>query len=131
MAPTSARLMAFLLALDHSLPDEFVNAPGLGMFRAKFVKRGLERGVIVEHWTGYGLAIVQPPTHGACTDCKGRKGSQPCEHCACSMCAWFRQTDERASPRVSHERMQELLRRLKAFEFGGAPKPVPALDDDL
>jgi hypothetical protein len=130
---TAPRLTAFLAALPHAHDDEFVNAPGLGVFRAKFIRRGMERGVVVEHWTGMGLAISQPSEHGACGYCKGHKGSQPCEHCACVMCSWFRQTDELASPRVSRERLQQLVRLLKTFEIGAAPKPVtvPALDDDI
>ena len=95
------KLEAFLDALPLAGDDQFVSAPGLGTFRAKFIRRGLERGVVAVHWTGAGLTLVQPDTHGACGYCKGRKGSQPCEHCACSLCSWFRQTDERASPRVT------------------------------
>jgi len=126
------RVEAFLDALPHAHDDEFVNAPGLGSFRAKFIRRGMDRGVVVVHSTGFGLAIAQPETHGACADCKGRKGSQPCEHCACAMCSWFRQTEERASPRVSPEKLRQLVRRLKHFEIGGVP-PVtaPALDSDV
>ena len=90
----------------------------------------MDKGVLVVHSTGFGLAIAQPETHGACGDCKG---SQPCEHCSCVMCAWFRQTEERASPRVSREKFVQLALRLKTFEVGGGPAPVPApaLDDDL
>lgn len=129
----SPRVAAFLDALPHAHDEEFVNAPGLGTFRAKYIRRGLERKVLSIHSTGEGLAIVVPETHGACGDCKGRKGSQPCEHCACSMCTWFRQTDERASPRVSQEKFQQLARRLQTFELGAGPKPVsaPAIDDDI
>jgi hypothetical protein len=117
------KLAAFLDALPHASDDDFVTAPGLGTFRAKYVRRGLERNVLVVHSTGFGLAILQPDTHGACAFCKGHKGSQPCEHCACLMCSWFRQTDERASPKVGQARLQQLARRLKTFTFA-APKPT-------
>jgi hypothetical protein len=129
----SARVKAFLDALPHAHEDEFVNAPGLGTFRAKYIRRGLEREVVAVHSTGQGLAIIVPPTHGACADCKGGRGKQLCEHCSCAMCTWFRQSDERASPRVSPEKLRELTRRLKAFEFAAASQPatVAALDDDL
>lgn len=132
-ARLAPRLEAFLDALPHARDDEFVNAPGLGSFRAKYIRRGLEREVLTIHSTGEGLAIVIPTTHGACADCKGRKGSQPCEHCSCTMCAWFRQTEERSSPRVSREKLQELARRLKRFEIGAqvATITTPALDDDV
>lgn len=126
------RLRAFLDALPHAGDEEFVNAPGLGTFRAKYIRRGMERGVLVEHSTGYGLAIVQPDEHGACGFCKGHKGSQPCEHCACKMCTWFHQTDERASPKVGQAKLLQLARRLQTFTFAGPPTTrVPALDDDL
>lgn len=126
------RLEAFLGALPHAHDDEFVNAPGLGTFKAKFIRRGLERGVIVEHSSGMGLCLVEPSEHGSCGFCKGRKGTQPCEHCACKMCVWFRQTDELASPRVSHDKLQQLVRRMKAFRFGAAiPAGEPALDGEV
>ena len=129
----SARVLAFLDALPYADPEAFVNAPGLGTFRAKYVRRGLEREVLAIHSTGEGLAIVAPATHGSCSACKGQKGSQPCEHCACGMCAWFRQAEERASPRVSRAKLQELARRLKTFEMGAGPRPMTAsaLDDDI
>ena len=124
----SSRLQAFLDALPHAHEDEYVNAPGLGVFRAKYIRRGLEREVLVVHSTGEGLAFVIPTSHGACGDCKGRKGSQPCEHCACAMCTWERQTDERASPRVSREKWRALMQRLRTFELGGDLQPAPAVD---
>lgn len=129
----SPRLTAFLAALPMADENAYCSPPGLGGgFRVKYIRRGMERGVIVVHHTGLGLAIQEPTTHGACGFCKGRKGSQPCDHCACAMCAFFHQNDERASPRVSQTRMVELARRLKTFSFA-APVPVsaPALDDDI
>ena len=131
-AKLKPKLEAFLDALPLADEDQFVSAPGLGTFRAKYIRRGLERGVVAVHATGEGLAIVTPETHGACGDCKGRKGSQPCEHCACTMCVWFRQTDERASPRVGREKLQRLARQLQNFEIG-TPRPATAPDllDDL
>jgi hypothetical protein len=128
-----AKLAAFLSALPRAGDEEFVNALGVGTYRAKHVRRGLERGVLVVHWSGVGLCIRQPSTHGACEHCKGQKGSQPCEHCACLMCSWMRIADERASPRVSEQKLLRLAARLKAFQPGAqAEKPaVPALDDDL
>lgn len=129
----SPKLAAFLEALPLAGDEEFVNAIGIGTYRAKYIRRGLERNVLVVHWTGMGLAILQPSTHGACAHCKGLKGSQPCEHCACLMCSWFRQADERASPRVSRTKLLQLAARLKGFQMGAqVEKPaVPALDDDL
>lgn len=130
----SPKLAAFLSALPRAGDEEFVNAVGVGTYRAKHVRRGLERGVLVVHWTGMGLAISQPSTHGACESCRGQKGSQPCDHCACLMCSWFRVADERASPRVSQQKLLQLAARLKAFQMGSVPveKPaVPALDADL
>lgn len=129
----SPKLAAFLEALPHCAEDDFCNPPGLGGgFRVKHIRRGLERGVLAEHSSGMGLTIVQPDTHGACGFCKGRKGSQPCEHCACAMCSWFRQTEERASPKVGREKLRELARRMKNFEFGSArAQAVPDLDDDF
>lgn len=124
------KLEAFLDALPHAGEDEFVNAPGLGVFKAKFIRRGLERGVIVEHSSGLGFCLVQPPEHGACGYCKGRKGSQPCDHCACKLCSWFRQTEERSSPLVNREKLLQLVARLKAFQIGGR-LPVAALEDEL
>jgi hypothetical protein len=126
------RLEAFLDALPHAHEDEFVNAPGLGAFRARYIRRGLERKVIVVHSTGQGLALLVPEPHGACADCKGRKGSQPCEHCACQMCLWFRQTEERASPPVSRERLQQLAQQLKTYEIGSTLQSpsAPELDSD-
>ena len=125
-------VVAFLEALPHADPLQFVSPPGLGgTWRAKFIRAGLDKGVLVVHWSGAGLCIVQPSTHGACADCKGRKGSQPCEHCACSMCAWLRQTDERASPRVSRARMEQLTRRLRALQLGSAQPASAMLDEDF
>lgn len=114
------RLEAFLLALPHAPDDEFVNATGLGTFRAKYVRRGLEREVVVVHATGAGLALLQPKAHGICRECADAKGRSICEHCQCAMCVWFRQTEERASPQVSREKFQQLRRRLRTFELGGA-----------
>jgi hypothetical protein len=125
-------LTAFLSALPHAKDEEFVNAPGLGVFRAKHVRRGMERGVLVEHWTGMGLCIAQPAAHGICPHCAASKSRTVCDHCACAMCSWFRQSDELATPRVSPERMQRLVARLKTFEIGGEPAPIraSALDDE-
>lgn len=131
MTRLSPRLEAFLEALPHARDEEFVNAVGLGVFRAKFIRRGMDRGVVVIHSTGEGLAIAQPDTHGACGDCRGRRGSQPCDHCACAMCTWFRQTDERASPRVSREKLQELARRMRTFTFAATPPDQSPLDSDI
>lgn len=128
MTKRSPRLQAFLDALPHAHEEEFVNAPGLGTFRAKYIRRGMDREVLTVHSTGEGLAIVVPATHGACGSCKGVKGSQPCTHCACEMCTWFRQADERASPRVSREKLQQLTHRLQTFELGAGPKPATAPD---
>lgn len=126
------KLTAFLEALPHCLDDDFCSPPGLGGgFRVKYIKRGLERGVLAVHWTGLGLTIVQPSKHGVCAHCASRKGTT-CTHCACEMCSWFRQTEQLASPRVSRERMVELARRLKTFTFGTRqPVSAPALDDDF
>lgn len=129
---TSDRLTAFLAALPHALSDEFVNAPGLGTFRAKHVTAGLERGVLVVHWTGVGLAIVQPKSHGICRECADAKGRHAiCDHCQCAMCAWFRIADERASPRADAMKIRELVLRLKTFEIGAALPPAapPSLID--
>jgi hypothetical protein len=125
------RLEAFLDALPHAGDDEFVTAPGLGVFRAKHIRRGMDKGVLAVHWTGAGMTLVQPPTHGICHECARGKGAL-CDHCACPMCAWFRISEERASPKVSREKMLQLVARLKAFQFGG-PKPavIPALDEEF
>ncbi len=129
----SPKVAAFLAALPHADPNEFVSPPGLGgTWRSRFIRSGLDRGVLAIHWTGEGLCIVQPSSHGSCADCKGRKGSQPCEHCACAMCAWFRMTEERASPRITPAQMKQLAARLKTFQMGGPkPAPVAMLDADL
>jgi len=129
---TSPRLDAFLEALPHAMPDEFVNAPGLGTLRAKFIRIGMEKGLLVVHSTGFGLAILQPTSHGVCQECAGRK-NDICTHCACLMCWWFRQTDELTSPRVSRERWKGLVQRLKTFEIGSTTQTaaVPALDDEI
>jgi hypothetical protein len=129
----SERLTAFLAALPYAQDEEFVNAPGLGSFRARHIRRGLERGVLAEHSTGMGLTLVQPSSHGVCGYCKGARGTQPCEHCACSLCSWFRQSEERASPRVSQEKLQQLARQLQRFQVGSAgPKATEAaLDDEI
>lgn len=124
----SPKLAAFLAALPRVGDEEFVNAVGVGTYRAKHVRRGLERGVLVVHWSGVGLCISQPSTHGACENCKGQKGSQPCEHCRCVMCSWMRIADERASPRVSREKLLVLANRLKAFQMG-TPVAKPAVPD--
>ena len=126
------RLQAFLTALPHAQDEDFVSAPGLGTFKAKHVRRGMERGVLVVHSSGLGLAIMQPSSHGVCAHCSGRK-RDVCDHCACLMCSWFRQTEERSSPRVSQEKMSQLARRLQAFQLGGGPVAIsePALDDDI
>lgn len=130
----SARLQGFLLALPHATDEEFVNVPGLGVFRAKHIRRGMERGVVVEHWTGMGLALAQPASHGICPHCSASKArSTVCDHCACAMCSWMRQSDELASPKVSREKMLQLVARLKTFQIGGENKAVvaPALDDEI
>jgi hypothetical protein len=128
----SPRVTAFLAALEHARDEDFINAPGLGTVRVKHVRWGMDRGVVVVHSSGMGLAIAQPDQHGACAHCKGKKGEQPCEHCACFMCTFFRRCEERASPRVSRAKMMELARQLQRFTFGAAPAPnAPSLDDDI
>jgi len=130
MAAISGKVTAFLSALEHSLPDELVSVPGLGTFRSKHVRHGLDIGVLTIHSTGLGFAIVQPKTHGICRECADSKMRSICEHCQCAMCKWFRQADDLASPRVSKEKMQQLARRLRTFTFG-VPARTPAIDDDV
>ena len=128
----SPRLEAFLAALPLAKDEEFVNAVGIGVFRAKHVRRGLERGVLAVHWTGSGLAIVQPKEHGVCPHCSASKSRSICTHCACIMCSWERVTDELASPPVGRAKLLQLVARLKAFQFGAAPAvAAPMLDDDV
>lgn len=127
----STRVTAFLAALPHAKDEEFVVVPGLATFRARHVRRGLEREVIVVHSSGYGFAFLTPPGHvGMCPHCASRKGNI-CEHCSCALCSWIRQSDERASPLVSRQKLQQLARRLQTFTFGAEPRSTPALDDDI
>jgi hypothetical protein len=126
----SPRVTAFLEALPLAEDDEFVVVPGLATFRAKYVRWGIEREVVVVHSTGYGFAIAQPRNHvGMCPDCAMHKGSI-CEHCSCHMCSFFRRSEERSSPPVSREKLLQLVARMKVFRFG-TPKLAPALDDDI
>lgn len=132
----SIRVTAFLAALPHARDDEFVSVPGLATWRAKHVRRAIEREVMVVHNSGYGFAFLVPPGHvGMCPHCAAHanKGGAICEHCACLMCSWIRTADERASPRVSRARWQQLIRQLQTFRLGGAPRltTAPLLDDDL
>ena len=131
LAP-SPRVTAFLAALPYAKAEEFVAVPGLASWRARHVRRALEREVIVVHRTGYGFAFLTPHGHvGMCPNCSAHKGSI-CEHCACALCSWIRQSDERASPRVGRERLEALLQRMRIFRFAAVPSPgLPALDDDL
>jgi hypothetical protein len=128
------RLVAFLEALPQADPETFVSPPGLGgTWRVKFIREGMEKGVVVVHWTGMGLAIHQPKAHGICPECAAAKDSRTiCNHCACDMCVWFRHTDELNSPRVSPERIRELAQRMKAFRFAQAPQRTTiSLDEEL
>jgi hypothetical protein len=127
------KLAAFLAALPHADGQAFVSPPGLGgTWRSRFIRSGLDKGVLAVHWSGAGLCIVQPSSHGVCKECASHKGND-CQHCACSMCAWFRMTEERASPRITPTQMKQLAERLKNFRLGGTPKSVGVgmLDDDL
>lgn len=124
-------LQAFLEALPHAKDDEFVYAPGLGVFRAKFVRLGLERGALAVHSTGFGLCLVQGRDHGICPHCSASKARTICEHCACELCSWFRRTEERSSPPVSRAKLVQLAARLKAFRVGGAAQLPAYPHDDL
>lgn len=125
----SAKLAAFLAALPLAGDEDFVVVPSLGTWRAKHVRRGLERRVLVVGWHGMGIVISQPSTHGICQHCaSGRKGAT-CEHCACAMCTWFHISDERASPRVSQAKMLALAGRLKAFQMGAPAEASSSLLD--
>ena len=126
------KLAAFLAALPHADPNEFVSPPGLrGTWRSKFIRSGLDKGVLAIHWSGAGLCIVQPSSHGTCKACADSKSRSECHHCACAMCAWLRMTEERHSPPVSREKMMQLARRLQTFQMARQPVSVPTLDDEL
>jgi hypothetical protein len=131
MVEVAPQLRRFLDALPHAKDEEFVNAPGVGVFRAKHVRRGLESGVLVVHWTGFGLCLTQPKEHGVCPHCAASKSRALCEHCACKVCSWFRRTEERSSPPVSRDKLLRLTARLKAFRFGTPQLPASPGDDLL
>lgn len=117
------RLQTFAWALEHADAEAFLNVPGLGIWRAKHVRDGIDRGVLVVESEGAGYAIAQPKTHGVCHECAQSKGRTICEHCSCSMCSWFRRADERASPRVAASKWRQLADRIRALTFDG-PKPA-------
>ena len=125
------RLAAFLSVLSRADPQEFVSPPGLGgTWRARFIRSGLERGVIAVHWTGMGLCIVQPNSHGVCKECAISKSRSECTHCSCSMCVWLRQSDERSGSLVSREKVMALARRLQTFQMA-QPSSAAMLDEDF
>lgn len=124
----SPRLAAFLEALPLAGDEDFVVVPSLGTWRARHVRRGIERGVLVVGWHGMGLVIAQPAKHGVCPHCASRKGSD-CDHCACAMCTWFHLADERASPKVGQGKMLQLAARLKGFQMGAPAAPTSTLLD--
>lgn len=122
--PASERLDVFLKMLPKIDPDKLISPPGLGgTWRARYIQEGVERGILVVHSSGMGLAILLPKTHGVCPECAASKRRTICDHCSCSMCAWERRADERVSPRVSREKLQKLARRIQALTFA-APKPA-------
>ena len=125
------RLAAFLAALPHLQPQEFVSPPGLGgTWRTKFIRSGLERGAIAVHWSGAGLCIVQPSSHAVCRECAISKSRSECTHCSCSMCVWLRQSDEHTGSPVSRERVMQLARQLQTFQMA-QPTSMPMLDEDF
>ena len=131
MITAAPRLAAFLDALPHLQPQEFVSPPGLGgTWRTEFIRSGLERGAIAVHWSGAGLCIVQPSGHAVCRECAISKSRSECTHCSCSMCVWLRQSDERNGPPVSREKVMELARRLQAFQMA-QPSSDAMLDADF
>jgi hypothetical protein len=120
------KLTAFLRVLPTIDPETLVTPPGLGgLWRAKYILEGVERGIVVTHWTGLGLALVQPKHHGICEHCAQSKSRTVCEHCACSLCSWLRKCDERSSPRVSREKWAELMVRVRTFRTGEPKPPAP------
>jgi hypothetical protein len=126
----SPRLEAFLAALPNADDNALVNPPGLGgVWRVRAIRLGIERHVLAVDRSGNGFNLVQPSTHGACEDCKGRKGSQPCIHCRCALCQWLVLADEHGGPRASRQKVAELAARLQAFAITG-PKQHP-LDEGL
>ena len=116
----SPRLAAFLEALRLAPDDDFVSPPGLsGTMRARFVRIGLETGVLNLHWSGTGLQYaVFTVGHGVCNECATAKTRSICTHCTCKSCRFDRQAEELGGKRVSQERVKALARQLQTFTFG-------------
>jgi len=124
----SARLVAFLEALETAEPNAFCSPPGLGGgWRVKHVRSGMARKVLVVHHSGEILAYQIPNTHGVCPECKARR--TPCEHCNCAMCAFDREISEHGGKPVTKEQIAQLRAKIAAFQFG-QPKPVVRLDGE-
>jgi hypothetical protein len=126
--PTSKRLIAFLEWLDHnSDPQELCSPPGIGgLWRTRFIRSGLDRGVIVVHHSGELLAFSIPKSHGICPECARERRGTLCTHCNCAMCAWEHEAEERNSLRVSQQKLTELALRMRAFAIGSQPPAPPA-----
>lgn len=124
----SERLALFLKALERADANELCSPPGLGgLWRVKHVRSGLARRVLVEY-EGI-IAFARNPRHGACESCRGRKGSQPCDHCNCSTCVWEHEADERGGRLADPAKVRALVRRMQAFSFEGPKRP--ALTDEI
>src|SRR2546426_2957315 len=108
---TEPRLQDFLEVLKAADGNEFCSPPGLGgLWRTRFIKTGLEKGILVIHHLGRGLAFAPDPI-----DHKADKNGF---RCACKTCVWLWQAGEPDSPPVSRARVIALRERLRYFQIG-------------